>query len=93
MSSYIKIHSRVKIDEEKLPTTTAQFIFDYDRQEDDEDEKYRYEYFLELSCEDEEDEQLVAEFHNDCRAVLTFLNERIGADNYYITNMSGIYLP
>lgn len=93
MSSYIKIHSKVEIDEDKFDCYNARFFFDFDRQEDESDEGYRYEYFLELTDEDDNDPKLQVEFQDDCRDLLKKLNKSIGGDNYYITNMSGVHLP
>ena len=93
MSSYLKIHSKVKIAKDKMPGYNARFFFDYDRQKDEEDEEYRYEYFLKLSDDEDDDSQLQAEFEDDCRSLLKWLDENIGADNYRFTNMSGAYLP
>ncbi len=90
MPTYIKIHSNIEIDKEKVPPYNARFFFDYFRDEDEED--YPYEYFLELDDEDEEDEILVAEFQSDCRELKKWLNENIGRENFFITNMSGTYL-
>jgi hypothetical protein len=93
MSSYLKIYSKVKIDRYKMPGYNARFFLDYDRQEDEEGEEYRYEYFFKLNDDEDDDSQLQAEFEDECKSLLKWLDENISPDNYFFTNMSGVYLP
>jgi len=82
---YIKIYSSVLIPDSGL-------TLDYDRHEDDLSEKFRYEYFFGIDEEEDEDGKKVAEFQEECKALIARLDKTIGRKKYYFCNMCEIYI-